>query len=121
MAVRVIEAESKDGKRVSRLAMCNFPTLSPDVVDQARKAAAARRDDMLSCQKEFGKDREFAKFFKNEASDALKEYRAACLILGLVACEPPGDSHYVELKNWPIDLAPWINRVAGQCEMASHG
>lgn len=82
-------------------------------INTVRKAAQARRDEMLTFQKECGsrRDAEGAKFFKLEAADALKEYRAACLLLPLFMCEPPKDCPYREEYEWPIELASWVDRV----------
>jgi hypothetical protein len=120
MAVRVVVQKNKADEDAARLVSCMFPSVPPDVVDGIRKEAAARRDLMIAYQKEFSTDREAARFFKMEATDALKEYRAACLMLGHLQCEPPGDSKYVAMKDWPVELAPWINRVARRAE-CEHG
>ena len=82
-------------------------------VGNMRKTAAARRDLMIAYQKDCAKakDIEGAKFFKEESADALKEYRAACLMLPLFDANPPGDCQYKPVWEWPVELAPWVDRV----------
>lgn len=67
--------------------------LCPEKLENARVAATRLRDDMLAYQKQCSanKDREGARFFKEEAADAMKMYRAACLLLPFYAREPRGD------------------------------
>lgn len=86
---------------------------SADLVNDMRKAAVVRRDEMLAFQKACGasKDVEGAKFFKGEAADALKEYRAACLILPWLMAEAPKDCPVRESYEWPVELAPWCDRI----------
>jgi len=113
----VLDTNRVDGEWVWKYRLPRYlPTGidAAETIDTARKAAVARRDEMLAFQKACGeaRDREGAKFFKEEAADALKEYRAACLLLPLFMCEPPGDCPYKEEYEWPIEIAPWIDRVA---------
>ncbi len=79
-------------------------------VDQRRKAAIANRDEMLSFQKT-ATTREFAKFFKEEANEYLKEYRGCCIVLGYVMSDPPKDSPHREHKDWPYELLSYIRRA----------
>lgn len=98
---------------------CSVPSfllgsLDAGKVDEMRRAAIIRRDECVAMQKECGAERDAsgAKFFKGEATDALKEYRAACLVLGyLVGGPPPGDAPFKRVDEWPVELAPWIDRV----------
>lgn len=73
------------------------------------------REDILELQKVCGaaRDREGARFFKEEASYALKCYRAACLLLPYVDANLPGDCIYREPKDFPIELAPMIRQILG--------
>ena len=89
-----------------------------DVIDGVRRRAIQRRDEMLAMQKEFGAAgrRDDAKWAKTEATDALKEYRAACLIMPLFCCEPPKDCPYREEWEWPVELAPWLDFVVREIE-----
>ena len=91
----------------------------PDVaakVENIRLTSQLRREEMLQFQKQCSKDdRDGARFFKAEATDALKEYRAACLMLPLFQANPPGDALFDPVWNWPIELAPWVDRVIRAC------
>lgn len=106
------------GAPVWKYQVPKYITLDSDKVDAMRRSAVARRDEYVALQKEFGlaRDRDGAKWAKDEATDALKEYRAACLVLGTLLCHPPGDSLYRPEWEWPVELAPWLNRVIRNCE-----
>lgn len=92
-----------------------YVSLDVDKLDQIRREAQRRREEMIELQKWCGKagDRDGARFFREEAADAMKEYRAACLHLSKWACDPPGDCREPEEWNWPAELAPWLSRVVG--------
>lgn len=81
-----------------------------------RKEALARRDEMIVFQKENSSDREYVKFFKEEAGDSLKEYRACCLIMGILVVDPPKDCSYKEYKEWPFELENYYDRVIRKAE-----
>lgn len=103
----------RDGEpgAVWKVKLPSWLSLDADKVERMRRRSIARRDEMIALQKEFGPDRDAAKFFKGEATDALKEYRAACLVLGMLVSVPPNDGAYQPEWNWPVELAPWIDRV----------
>lgn len=84
-----------------------------EMLDVARREKAADRDHFLALQKEAGaaRDRDMARFWKEEAADALKEYRALCLVIPYYVAQPPGDCPYRPEWEWPTELAPWIDRV----------
>lgn len=109
-----------DGGPVWKYAVPACLRLSAGRVDAIRRAASARRDEFVALQKALGSagDRDGARFAKDEAGDALKEYRAACLILGTLACDPPGDSKCRPEWEWPVELAPWLDRVVRDAEAA---
>jgi len=83
-------------------------------VDRMRRESAAHRDQMLAFQKQLSSDHEAARFFKQEARSALKLYRAACLLLGWIATEPPGDCPFVKPKDWPIELCDAVQSACGR-------
>ena len=121
--VNVVLRATRNGKDcwgdlVWKYEVPKFITLDADAVDAMRHGAILRRDEYIARQKEFGamRDRESAKWAKDEATDALKEYRAACLILGNLLCDPPGDSLWKPEWEWSLDLAPWLDRVIRHCE-----
>lgn len=114
----VLDVNRSDGEYVWKYRVPRYLSdgvASVEAIDLARKGAVSRRDEMLAFQKMCGeaRDREGAKFFKEEAADALKEYRAACLLLPLFMSDPPGDCPYKEEYEWPVEIAPWIDRVIG--------
>lgn len=81
-----------------------------------RSHCIKEREYMLSLQKWAGvelKDRELAKYFKQQAAHHMKNYRAACLLIPLYCALPdiPGDCTYQEFYNWPIELAPHVWQV----------
>ena len=83
-----------------------------EILNELRLAAISRQEEMLEFQKLCAKDKDIegAKFFKEEAADARKEYRAACLILPHYGLSR-GDCPYIEQHLWPVELAPWLDRV----------
>lgn len=85
----------------------------PDYVDAKRKAALQHRDEMLAFQKAAAKagDRDAARFFKEEASDAMRQYRGACLVLGHLLCDPPGDSPFRRTDEWPLEIVPYAGTL----------
>lgn len=89
--------------------------LCPIKLEAYRKAAARRRDDMIALQKECGarQDREGARFFKEEAADALKEYRAVCLLLPWYTQEAGGDAPLRDLYEIGPELFPYLERAEG--------
>lgn len=106
------------GEPVWKYEVPKFLPLDADKVDAIRRGAVLRRDEYVALQKELGsaRDREGARWAKDEATDALKEYRSACLVLGMLICDPPGDSLFKPEWEWPVELAPWIDRVIRNCE-----
>ena len=92
-----------------RAAYAFYTCCEPDEVDRKRIYWANHRDEMLSYQKECAKAKDFegAKFFKQEATEALKHYRGCCLILGHLLCEPPGDSPFTRTAEWPLELCDY--------------
>lgn len=111
--VHLSVTRNQDADWVWKYQVPKFLTLNADVVDEQRRAAISRRDHYVAIQKEFGsaQDRDTARWAKDEAGDALKEYRACCLLLGHLLCDPPGDSKFVPEWEWPVELAPWLDRV----------
>lgn len=94
-----------------------------DALLKIRREAIAQREEMLSYQKQCGKsgDREGARFFKEEAADWMKYYRAACLLIPYHTSDHPGDCKYMREWDWPPDLFDHLDRVmslasiAGKC------
>lgn len=80
-------------------------------IDEFRRASINRRDEMMAFQKQNSTDREAARFFKDEARDALKDYRAACLVLPYYTSDVPGDCPVVAVSKWPVELEHHIRRV----------
>jgi hypothetical protein len=84
-----------------------------ETIDRRRKEALKHRELMLAFQKEAGKagDRETAKFFKEEAAEAMKDYRGACLVLGHLRTDL-GDCPFRYHTDWPLELIDHAVRVA---------
>jgi hypothetical protein len=83
--------------------------LDAEVIDERRKEWAKRCDEAKTFQKEFGKQRdaENARFFKQEANEAMKHYRGCCLVLGHLLNNPPGDSPFIRVEQWPLELCDY--------------
>jgi hypothetical protein len=114
-----ITPDRRDKGSVTKCKVPEWMTLCPEKLAAARKAEIVLRDEMLAFQKEAGKngDRAGAKFFKDEASEYMKRYRAACLLVPhYVAGDYPGDCKYVDAYNWPPDLFGALNAVIRECE-----
>jgi hypothetical protein len=99
---------------------------SPCIEDEARldgmrKAAAQHRQDMLDYQKMCGKggDRDGARFFKEEATHALKTYRGACYALGYVTGTSAGDYKHAAFSEWPEEIEPFIRRAFSNLEVTA--
>lgn len=86
-------------------------------ISKQRRMWQKHRDDMLCCQKDAAKDRDFegAKFFKEEASWAMKHYRAACLLLPKVCPNPPGDCPDRDLYEVGPELHPYLVYLEELC------
>jgi len=82
--------------------------LTPDV-DACRRFRAEysrRREEMLAFQKQ-ARNRDDARFFKEEASDALKWFRAADAWVKLLSAE----KGWRPTSDWPVELQPYFDRV----------
>lgn len=88
-------------------------------ISKHRREWQHHRDTMLMYQKECSarKDYEGAKFFKEEASWAMKHYRAACLLLPYVCPNPPGDCPYRDLYEVGPELYPYLVYLEDLCIM----
>lgn len=75
-----------------------------------RKEYQQLHESLISEQKKT-KDREHAKFLKEEAREALKMYRAACLLIPWYTNDYPGDCKVSELRNAPKELLPYMCRL----------
>lgn len=82
-----------DDPPLPKYVLPHFFDLCPEKLETARVSATRHRDEMVAAQKQCGaeKDREGAKFFKEEAADAMKMYRAACLLLPWYTQDVGGD------------------------------
>lgn len=93
------------------------PETAPDQIDAIRKEWAQHHEAMAACQKEAGQrlretgDRTTFEFFKAEAAEALKRYRAACLLLGCIAPGMRGDCPSRPQKDWPEELFPALDET----------
>lgn len=99
--------ERDDGDPTYRYIIPYYLTPDPESLREIRKSATLRQEAMLNLQKET-RD----KFFKEEAREALKWFRAADLLYKWVA----GDKDARSPRTWPIDLVHYFDRTA---ELAS--
>lgn len=83
-----------------------------------KKKLAQRRESLLQRLKQMGaqhgrdpKMREVLKSLKDHAGNLLRLHRACQLWAGHLMNQPPGDSPYRELRNWPAELLPECARV----------
>ena len=84
-----------------------------------RKAQSKLHDDLKTQQKQVAKtgDYEAARAISDEAKEALKRYRAACLVLGYCMGNPPGDSPYIPMVRWSIDLVEELDALLYYLEL----
>lgn len=85
-----------------------------------RKLAQRFREEMLGFQKLCEKNRDIplARFFRDQASEAMKHYRAACLVIPNFVSHPPGDCAIgVQL---PKELAPYLDDVLNWADIQSN-
>lgn len=119
-------AQPRDSSVKKRITKCRINytlPLGPETIEALnalRKNANQHREEMLTYQKACGKrgDRDGAKFFKGEASEAMKTYRAACLLIPHFSSEYSGDCKLMDAWDWPPDLFDHIDRVMANAELA---
>ena len=106
---RKLSAESMkkagdSGQHYDHLLLYN--TQDSDGLLDLRKRLVARRDHALSLQKQsVGEE---ARGFKQDATEAMKLYRACCWLISQFVGHPPGDCRGVEINK---DLAPFADRI----------
>ena len=90
-----------------------------DICLALRKKAIKDYEDMLACQKSV-EDREYKRFFAQEASDRLKMCRSYSLVLPHLFNPEylPKDCKMTDDFDWPPELWPSISLVLGAIEMA---
>lgn len=88
-------------------------------ISKQRREWQQHRDVMLMYQKECAKDKDYegAKFFKEEASWAMKHYRSACLLVPYVCPNPPGDCPYRDLYEVGPELHSYLVYFENLCIM----
>lgn len=83
-----------------------------------RKEQIALRDECLALQKKYGKDdRELAKYYSNEAREALKVYRAVCMLIPYWVANPSKDCPVVHRLDWPIELSEQFTYVLNEAQV----
>jgi hypothetical protein len=87
---------------------------------ERRKDLIHFRDEMVSQQRaavEGGKPTElqlrYARFFRDQASWAMKEYRAICYVISRLVANPPGDCRDIFLSR---ELSPQADQHLGFVE-----
>lgn len=93
---------------------------STEVLLAQKKQATQLRDLYLGFQKQAGKDRDIdaARFFRGEAAEQMKLYRAATFLLPWYVSIPPGDCREVAPSDWPVELAAQLDYLTGLAEAA---
>lgn len=91
------------------VAACNFTEGDLDKAKDKRKHFVHVREEMLALQKS---DRETAKFFKDEANDALKWQRAWQFVVDFIEGKP-------NMFNWRApgvskEIAPFLDQAFGK-------
>lgn len=110
-----------DGKIAPRFSLVMSIGFDGDTVceeiSKQRREWQRHRDIMIMYQKECAsrKDYEGAKFFKEEASWAMKHYRAACLLVPYVCSNPPGDCPYRDLYEIGPELHTYLVYLESLC------
>ena len=82
---------------------------------ECKKRAAQLRDELLGYQKAAQKAGDFdgARFFREEAAEQMKMYRAATFLLPWHTNEPSGDCREMGPSAWPVELAPQLDHLTG--------
>lgn len=73
-----------------------------------KKREMAQHYDEMCTLERAQTDREYKRFFKQEARDSLKLLRGMRLLTGLLLCGEK-DSPYVPESKWPEELRPYAN------------
>lgn len=109
----------KDDPLVLKYSLSAYFDLCPVQLKAIRVAAIKRRDEMAALKVQFGKsgDRDTSRFFKEEEADALKEYRAVCLLLPWYTQDIGGDCPVRDFYAVGPELFPYLCRVERECEL----
>lgn len=105
--------------------LIGFDKIERKYLEEQRKYWISHRDLMISFQKKAFNDwpedkehgKKLAKFFKEEAAEAMKHYRSACLLLGQYG-SVLGDCTYRDTYEWSEELLPYLNRLELQAAYA---
>jgi hypothetical protein len=123
MTVTIQTSRADDKKQVRKYHIARYMNgyYRADAINAQRLRWIAHRNEMLDYQKACAAagDREGAKFFKGEASEALKLYRSACLVLPYFMVDPPKDCPYKDEWDWPEELFGHIDLVLGAAELVA--
>lgn len=103
---------------------CNpnpFPE-ADEILRRMKREANDFLEQMQAAKKacERAKDIDGARMFRGFAADAMRQYRAICLVAPWFMVEPlPGDCRkIVALFDWPVELSSELDRVLGVLEIA---
>lgn len=85
-----------------------------------RAEAVAHQEEMLAAQRRCGRDdREYARFFRDEAARAVRFQRAVKLMLPWLGNPDTGQTPERPIL-WPVELAEELDTIAGRLVIA-HG
>src|SRR3990167_7407653 len=106
MPTHLIRSRTEDHKSVEKWYFPRMFDVDPIKVEAIRKEYLKHRDEMLIFQKECAArgDRDGAKFFKDESREALKMYRASCLILPYYTSDHSSDCKLTDTYKFPPEL-----------------
>lgn len=88
-------------------------------IEAQRKLHRRLHDELKSAQKAAGKAKDFAlaRELSDEATEHLRFYRAACLILPYCTGNLPGDCPYINMSMWPVELAPELDSLLNYLDL----
>jgi len=95
----------------------NFPDYLylTDWLKEDRKEYVQLQERYLSMQKEYGQDREFARFCKDESKFWLRMQRACTLMLGYC-----GEAEYRSSTSWPKELVTELDLETAHLEFKEY-
>lgn len=107
-----------DKESVQKYTLPVFFELCPVKLNSLRKDAIIGRDQMSAFKDQCMKQRDIngARFFKEEAADYMKEYRAACILLPWYSQDVGGDCLLRDLYEIGPELFPYLLRAEWMCE-----
>jgi len=84
-----------------------------DALEARRKSLSTEWQQMVNIQKVLGKNRDIegARAMKPIVAEFKKRYLGTCYVLGFLAPGTSGDSHWIEMKDIPIEIFPQVDEA----------